>query len=126
MLGVQVPQQVFTHVADAAHAEKHRRYAVRSFVEDNRRLTWCPAPGCEHAVESLTDTGPAPLDVVCRCGSAFCFNCKEEAHRPVRAQLGVQTVCDTVSQACMPSCLCLKRPHNEIHIPALANGILLT
>lgn len=85
-----VPQQVFTHVADAAHAEKHRRYAVRSFVEDNRRLTWCPAPGCEHAVESLTDTGPAPLDVVCRCGSAFCFNCKEEAHRPV--------ACNTVRQ----------------------------
>ena len=25
-----------------------------------------------------------PLDVACKCGRAFCFQCKEEAHRPVR------------------------------------------
>jgi len=24
-----------------------------------------------------------PQDIFCRCGAAFCFNCKEEAHRPV-------------------------------------------
>lgn len=44
----------------------------------------CPAPGCEHAVEALVDLGAEPLDVACACGAAFCFQCKEEAHRPVR------------------------------------------
>ena len=40
--------------------------------------------GCEHAVECVKDIGSEPLDVQCRCGSAFCFTCHEEAHRPVR------------------------------------------
>ncbi len=45
--------------------------------------------GCENAVECLVDRGSSdPLDVVCSCGAAFCFNCKEEAHRPV--------LCETV------------------------------
>lgn len=71
-------------VIDSRHEDKHKRYAMRSFVEDNRRMTWCPGPNCEHAVESLMDAGPGPLDVACKCGHAFCFSCKEEAHRPVR------------------------------------------
>ena len=24
-----------------------------------------------------------PLDISCKCGAAFCFQCNEEAHRPV-------------------------------------------
>ena len=40
--------------------------------------------GCEHAVEALADVRGQPLDVFCKCGGTFCFNCKEEAHRPVR------------------------------------------
>lgn len=47
-------------------------------------MKWCPAPNCEHAVECIKDLGPnEPLDVTCKCGSTFCFACKEEAHRPV-------------------------------------------
>ncbi len=49
-----------------------------------QRVRRCPAPGCEHAVEVLVDLGAEPLDVSCACGAAFCFQCKEEAHRPVR------------------------------------------
>ena len=30
------------------------------------------------------DLGSEPLDIACACGAAFCFQCKEEAHRPVR------------------------------------------
>lgn len=63
---------------------KVRQFTLRSYVEDSRKLTWCPAPGCEHAVECTADIGAEPLDVTCNCGSTFCFTCKEEAHRPVR------------------------------------------
>jgi ariadne-1 len=42
---------------------------------------------CENAIECLVDRGPSePLDVICACAAAFCFNCKEEAHRPVRGE----------------------------------------
>ena len=70
-------------VLDKVHRSKYERYALRSMVEDSRRLTWCPSPDCEHAVESLTEASSAPMDVVCKCSHAFCFNCREEAHRPV-------------------------------------------
>jgi ariadne-1 len=39
-------------------------------------------------VEATVDPMGEALDVFCACGSAFCFSCKEEAHRPVD--------CDTV------------------------------
>lgn len=45
---------------------------------------------CQNAVLSLSDRLGAAQDIFCRCGAAFCFNCKEEAHRPVD--------CETVRQ----------------------------
>lgn len=41
------------------------------------------AADCQNAVLSLSDRLGVAQDIFCRCGSAFCFNCKEEAHRPV-------------------------------------------
>lgn len=49
-----------------------------------RRVAWCPAPGCSFAARCNGDFGHEPLDIACKCGSTFCFACKEEAHRPVR------------------------------------------
>ncbi|BDA49808.1 probable E3 ubiquitin-protein ligase ARI7 [Coccomyxa sp. Obi] len=85
-----VPQSVVKEVVSEADAKRYDTYAMRSFVEDNRQLTWCPAPGCEHAVESRAEVGTDPMDIVCKCGATFCFQCKEEAHRPVD--------CDTVGK----------------------------
>ncbi|KAK9833366.1 hypothetical protein WJX84_001950 [Apatococcus fuscideae] len=78
-----VPAALVTEVSDPKQREKYHLYSLRSFVEDNQKLEWCPAPGCENAVESLLDTSNEAMDVTCKCGSSFCFNCKEEAHRPV-------------------------------------------
>lgn len=61
--------------------KKYRRYILRSYVEANRKAKWCPAPGCEYAVEFTPGNGLH--DVVCECGHNFCWNCAEEAHRPV-------------------------------------------
>ncbi len=79
-----MPAEVLEEVCSAEEVGKVRQFALRSYVEDSRKLTWCPAPGCEHAVECTADIGAEPLDVTCNCGSTFCFTCKEEAHRPVR------------------------------------------
>ena len=81
---IQVPTSVIREVACEEDQERYRRYRLRSFVEDNKNMEWCPAPDCEYAVESCLDLQGEPLDVICGCGFSFCFTCKEEAHRPVR------------------------------------------
>ncbi|RYR42572.1 hypothetical protein Ahy_A08g039031 isoform C [Arachis hypogaea] len=74
----------------------------RSYIEDNKKVCgsyciltltdskqmalvimtkWCPAPGCEYAVNF--DAGSGNYDVSCFCSYSFCWNCTEEAHRPV-------------------------------------------
>lgn len=60
---------------------KYTRYLLRSYVEDNRKTKWCPAPGCEYGVDFVMGSGP--YDVTCKCTHNFCWNCCEEAHRPV-------------------------------------------
>eukprot|EP00457_Paulinella_chromatophora_P005897 gb/GEZN01005915.1/.p1 GENE.gb/GEZN01005915.1/~~gb/GEZN01005915.1/.p1 ORF type:complete len:541 (-),score=72.29 gb/GEZN01005915.1/:29-1651(-) len=57
---------------------KYQEYVVRSFVEDNRIMKWCPAPRCEFIIKGSA----AVKTVQCRCGGKFCFNCGEEAHAP--------------------------------------------
>eukprot|EP00959_Pyramimonas_sp_CCMP1952_P037124 776813-Pyramimonas_sp.AAC.1 len=58
-------------------------------VRATRALTvqvkWCPAPECVFAVEVSDSTYDAgtPLDIDCSCGHQFCYNCNQEAHRPV-------------------------------------------
>ena len=42
---MQVPQQVVREVASPQQLAKLQNFALRSFVEDNRTFTWCPAPG---------------------------------------------------------------------------------
>ncbi|QHO30558.1 putative E3 ubiquitin-protein ligase [Arachis hypogaea] len=61
--------------------EKYARYLLRSYIEDNKKTKWCPAPGCEYAVNF--DAGSGNYDVSCFCSYSFCWNCTEEAHRPV-------------------------------------------
>ncbi|GAA0140292.1 ubiquitin-protein ligase [Lithospermum erythrorhizon] len=60
---------------------KYNRYLLRSFIEGNRKTKWCPAPGCDYVVEF--DVGGESSDITCHCSYSFCWNCTEEAHRPV-------------------------------------------
>lgn len=80
---VAVPDSVLRRVLHSGEEAKLDQFAMRSFVEDNRWVAWCPAPGCGFAVQCSTDAGQQALDIACKCGSTFCFACKEEAHRPV-------------------------------------------
>jgi len=75
-------------VSDAAFKElttpdvyhRHQMFLLRSYVEDNRLMRWCPAQRCSYAVRALNSSLSA---VKCRCGYAFCFKCGEESHAPV-------------------------------------------
>ncbi|KAL8150937.1 hypothetical protein V2J09_020745 [Rumex salicifolius] len=68
--------------------KKYLNYFRRSYIEDNREMKWCPAPGCDYAVNY--SVGSDSYDVICSCSCGFCWNCTQEAHRPVN--------CETVSK----------------------------
>ncbi|KAJ0977173.1 hypothetical protein J5N97_012647 [Dioscorea zingiberensis] len=86
--GAAVGQDMINSLASDEDKEKYSRYLLRSYIEDNRKTKWCPAPGCDFAVEFIMGSGS--YDVSCNCSYAFCWNCTEEAHRPVD--------CSTVSK----------------------------
>ncbi|KAL0897182.1 hypothetical protein Bca101_081143 [Brassica carinata] len=70
--------------------EKFHRYFLRSYVESSqKKIKWCPSPGCEYAVD-FGGGESENYDVSCLCSYDFCWNCCEDAHRPVD--------CDTVEK----------------------------
>ncbi|XP_031249338.1 probable E3 ubiquitin-protein ligase ARI8 [Pistacia vera] len=79
--GAAIGQDMINLLASDEDREKYSRYFIRSYVEDNRKTKWCPAPGCDFAVDFVVGSGN--YDVTCRCSYSFCWNCTEEAHRPV-------------------------------------------
>ncbi|KAI3911172.1 hypothetical protein MKW92_033381 [Papaver armeniacum] len=84
---VAVGQDMVNELVSDEDKEKNSRYLYRSYVEDRRKTSkWCPGPGCEFAIEF--EAGSSSYDVVCGCGHSFCWNCLDDAHRPVD--------CDTV------------------------------
>lgn len=83
-----VGQDVIHELASEEEKEKFSRYFFRSYIEDKRKTKWCPAPGCDNAVEY--EIGSNIYDVTCLCSHVFCWNCCEDIHRPVD--------CDTVAK----------------------------
>ncbi|GAU28150.1 hypothetical protein TSUD_313090 [Trifolium subterraneum] len=81
--GAAVDQDMINLLASGEDKDKYDRYLLRSYIEDNKKTKWCPAPGCEHAVNfDPTGTGK-DYDVSCLCSYSFCWNCTEESHRSV-------------------------------------------
>ncbi|XP_002983678.2 probable E3 ubiquitin-protein ligase ARI8 isoform X1 [Selaginella moellendorffii] len=79
--GAAIGDDMIMSLVSEEDRNKYMRFLLRSYVEDNRKAKWCPAPGCEFAVEFVPGSGS--YDIVCKCGHYFCWNCLEEAHRPV-------------------------------------------
>ncbi|KAK6245348.1 hypothetical protein QUC31_000144 [Theobroma cacao] len=67
--------------ASEEEKKKYSGYFVMSYIEDSKMIKWCPGPGCENAINF--DAGSTNFDVSCACSHLFCWNCSEEAHRPV-------------------------------------------
>lgn len=84
-----IGQDMVNNLASDTNKIKYDNYLIRSYVEGNRNTKWCPAPGCDYAIE-FDSAMSGGYDVACLCGHLFCWNCTEEAHRPVD--------CDTVAK----------------------------
>ncbi|KAI3465019.1 hypothetical protein Pfo_021682 [Paulownia fortunei] len=65
---------------DPQLAEKFDRFLLESYIEDNKRVKWCPSvPHCGNAIRVEKDEY---CEVECACGLQFCFSCYSEAHSP--------------------------------------------
>ncbi|KAF5806589.1 putative transcription factor C2H2 family [Helianthus annuus] len=66
-------------------AEKFDRYILESYIEDNKRVKWCPSvPHCGYAIRVEYDEF---CEVECACGVQFCFSCSSEAHSPCSCKM---------------------------------------
>ncbi|KAM7477272.1 hypothetical protein LguiB_024515 [Lonicera macranthoides] len=66
-------------------AEKFNRFLLESYIEDNKRVKWCPSvPHCGNAIRIEDDEY---CEVECACGQQFCFSCLCEAHSPCSCQM---------------------------------------
>lgn len=102
--GAAIGQEMIDILALNEDKDKYRRYLLRSYIEDNRKVhlylpslllflrsfgtfsiemtvlvfsfivqtKWCPAPGCDYAVEYVVGSGS--YDVSCSCSYSFCWN----------------------------------------------------
>ncbi|KAK4384305.1 putative E3 ubiquitin-protein ligase ARI7 [Sesamum angolense] len=70
-------------MASEDEKQKYYQYLYRSYIECSRSRKWCPAPGCEFAVEFKDAAGCESYDVTCDCDYKFCWKCMQESHRPV-------------------------------------------
>ena len=61
---------------------KLERLALRSFVESNSLIAFCPAAKCGRAAAHTQPRAPPEL-VGCACGTSYCVLCSEPAHWPL-------------------------------------------
>ncbi|CAI5705887.1 unnamed protein product [Peronospora effusa] len=77
-----VSELIFKQIVNSEDYRKYARYLLRSFVDINKGVKWCPSPGCSKAITSAGGLS----SVTCTCGCVFCLRCGEEAHSPVTCE----------------------------------------
>lgn len=70
---------------DRRLCEKFDRFLAESYIDDNKRVKWCPsAPHCGNAIKVEDDD---LCEVECPCGMQFCFSCTSQAHSPCSCKM---------------------------------------
>ncbi|PON70177.1 E3 ubiquitin ligase RBR family [Parasponia andersonii] len=76
----EVKIRILVSARDPNLAEKFDRFLLESYIEDNKKVKWCPSvPHCGNAIR--VDDNEL-CEVECACGQQFCFSCLSEAHSP--------------------------------------------
>ncbi|CAN1126794.1 Probable E3 ubiquitin-protein ligase ARI2 [Linum perenne] len=70
---------------DPSLADKFEQFLLDSYIEDNKRVKWCPSvPHCGNAVQTDAEL---VCEVECDCGVQFCFSCGGDAHSPCSCRM---------------------------------------
>ncbi|KAL6519984.1 hypothetical protein OROHE_017127 [Orobanche hederae] len=78
-------------LASEADVSRYRHYLLRSYVESSHNRKWCPAAGCDQAVElDAAGSDSFDYDVVCGCSHAFCWRCSGQRHSPLGCTAAVE------------------------------------
>nr|XP_043616241.1 probable E3 ubiquitin-protein ligase ARI8 [Erigeron canadensis] len=102
--GAAVGPDMVNVLVDDEEKKRYDRFVVMSYVERNKKVKWCPGPGCEYAVEFAEDdhdmeTGDDDFDVYCGCKYGFCWKCSEDAHRPLDCETVAKWVIKNSAEA---------------------------
>ncbi|KAI3777147.1 hypothetical protein L1987_46942 [Smallanthus sonchifolius] len=79
--------------------ERYNLFLVRSYVESNKRIKWCPGAGCDNAVQFDDDFEIGSYDVCCNCKCGFCWKCMEDAHRPLACEIVAKWLLKNTTEA---------------------------
>ncbi|EHA8590175.1 RBR-type E3 ubiquitin transferase [Cocos nucifera] len=92
--GAAVGQDMINVLATDEDKKKYSRYFLRSYIEDNRKVFSAYYIVVKIVIREMWMwiflifhlefvMGSGSYDVCCNCSYNFCWNCTEEAHRPV-------------------------------------------
>eukprot|EP01103_Thecamoeba_quadrilineata_P002550 TRINITY_DN12499_c0_g1_i1.p1 TRINITY_DN12499_c0_g1~~TRINITY_DN12499_c0_g1_i1.p1 ORF type:complete len:498 (-),score=80.68 TRINITY_DN12499_c0_g1_i1:94-1563(-) len=73
--GLRVHQDAVYNLVSAEKQKVYEHYLIKSFVEDNPQVKWCPYPGCGYCVRCERESRTEP--VRCKCSFCFCFKCAD-------------------------------------------------
>lgn len=79
-------RKVLGLIEDKVTRSKYIKLMINQFVENNKRLKWCPSIDCANAIElkEIVPSSTYCLPVSCgNCRKSFCFHCLEKPHEPV-------------------------------------------
>jgi ariadne-1 len=71
-------------ITDPKVRDKYVQMIAQAYVEDNPNCRWCPGRGCQNAVRVKL---LKEKEVVCTCGTKFCFGCGELPHAPADCKM---------------------------------------
>eukprot|EP00029_Vermamoeba_vermiformis_P000961 TRINITY_DN1112_c0_g1_i1.p1 TRINITY_DN1112_c0_g1~~TRINITY_DN1112_c0_g1_i1.p1 ORF type:complete len:525 (-),score=178.59 TRINITY_DN1112_c0_g1_i1:119-1537(-) len=71
-------------ISDPNVRDKYNKMIAQAFVEDNKNVRWCPGRGCQNAVKVKL---LKEKEVVCSCGTKFCFGCGNLPHAPADCKM---------------------------------------
>lgn len=78
-----VDESIIRQLVSASVYQKYVQLLLNSFITNNERVKWCPAPGCGKAISGEMSKSQW---VKCICGYRFCFECSNETHAPATCE----------------------------------------
>ncbi|KAH7818235.1 putative ariadne-1 [Monocercomonoides exilis] len=72
------PPSIWEQTTNSETMKKYNYFLMQTFVEENREMRWCPAPGCPWVSQKVGFSS----EVKCLCGHLYCFDCGLESHQP--------------------------------------------
>ena len=76
-------ESLFDFIDNQDIKTKYQQLIIKSFIQSNPMLKWCPGPNCNYIIHRLQkNVDQAAIQVECICGYEFCFQCSQPFHDP--------------------------------------------